>query len=149
MSMSRTLSDRTFVLSMIANVNVSGTTSGDRHDGVDAATLARNWGIGLPAAKKTLGVTTQQGVLNMIHPSLSWRFRTNKRQLRYKRLGIDCFTNTLIAKTESQQKNRYAQIFCTAEGWTSALPMRLKSEAHHALFVAARAGRRSKCHDHG
>ena len=39
---SNTLSDRTFVSDMIANVNVSGVTSGARRDGVDASTLARN-----------------------------------------------------------------------------------------------------------
>ena len=37
-----TLSERTFVMAMIANVNVSGVTSSDRRDGVDATTLARN-----------------------------------------------------------------------------------------------------------
>lgn len=134
-ALSNTLSDRTFVSAMIANVNVSGVTSSDRRDGVDAATLARNWGIGLHAAKKTLKVTTQRGVRTMVHPSLSRRFRTNDRQLRYRRLGIECFTDTLIAKTESRQKNRYAQVFCTAQGWTRAFPMKLKSEAHHALSL--------------
>ena len=58
-AMSSTLSDRTFVSAMISKVNVSGITSGNRSDSVDTVTLARKWGIGLPAAKKTLGVTTQ------------------------------------------------------------------------------------------
>ena len=137
-AMSSTLSDRTFVSAMIAKVNVSGIKSGNFRNGVDAVTLARNWGIGLPAAKKTLGVTTQQGVRTMIHSSLFQRFWTNDCQLRYRRLGIECFTDTLIAKTESQQKNRYAQIFCTVEGWTRAFPMRLKSEAHTALSLLHR-----------
>ena len=136
--MSSTLSDRTFVSAMISKVNVSGITSGNRSDSVDTVTLARKWGIGLPAAKKTLGGTTQRGVRTMIYPSLSRRFWTNDRQLRYRRLGIECFNDTLIAKTESRQKNRYAQIFCTAEGWTRAFPMRLKSEAHHALSLLHR-----------
>jgi hypothetical protein len=33
-------------------------------------------------------VTTQRGVKQMIHPSLSVRFRTNDRQLRYRRLPV-------------------------------------------------------------
>ena len=100
-ALSNTLSERTFVMAMIANVNVSGVTSSDRHDGVDATTLERNWGIGLHAAKETLKVTTQRGVQTMVHPSLSRRFQTNDCQLRYRRLGIECFTDTLIAKTNS------------------------------------------------
>ena len=98
-ALSNTLSDRTFVSAMIANVNVSGFTSSDRRDGVDATTLARNWGIGLHAAKETLKVTTQRGVRTVVHPSLSRRFQTNDCQIRYRRLGIECFTDTLISKT--------------------------------------------------
>ena len=144
-AVSNTLSDRTFLTAMVANVHVSGLgtssrqvsglTTSDRRDGVNAATLVRNWGIGLSAANKTIKVTTQRGVHNMLHPSLSRRYRTNDRQLRYMRLCIECFTDTLIAKTESRQKNRYAQVFCTAEGWTRAFPMKLKSEAHEALSL--------------
>ena len=71
LALSNTLSDRTFVPAMISNLNVSGVTSSDRHDGVDATTLERNWGIGLHAAKETLKMTTQRGVQTMVHPSLS------------------------------------------------------------------------------
>ena len=134
-ALSNTLRDRTFVSAMIANVNVSGVTSSDRRDGVDATTMARNWGIGLHAAKETLKVTTHRGVQTMVHLSLSRRFWTNDRQIRYRCFGIDCFTNTFIAKTESRQKNRYAQVFCTTQGWTRAFLMKLKSEAHHALSL--------------
>ena len=114
-ALSNTLRDRTFVSAMIANVNVSGVTSSDRRDGVDATTLARNWVIGLHAEEKTLKVTMQRGVRSMVHPSFSRRFRTNYRHLRYRRLGIECFTDTFIAKTESLHKNRCAQVFCTAQ----------------------------------
>ena len=41
----------------------------------------------------------------------------------------------MIAKNELQEKNRYAQVFCTVEGWTRAFPVKLKSEAHHALLL--------------
>jgi hypothetical protein len=38
--------------------------------GVDAAILAKNWGIGIEVSKRTRLVTTQRGVRRMIHPSL-------------------------------------------------------------------------------
>ena len=135
---------------MIANVQVSGRKSNvsgvtlngvsgiktsDRHHGIDTETLAHNWGIGLATAQKTLKVTTQRGIRTMVHASLSRRLQTNDQQLHYRRLPIECFTDTLIAKTESHDKNRYAQVYCTPDGWTRCSPMRLKSEAHETLSL--------------
>jgi hypothetical protein len=42
--------------------------------GVDATTLAKNWGIGIEAAKRTRLVTTQRGIRRMIHLSLTKRY---------------------------------------------------------------------------
>jgi hypothetical protein len=45
------------------NLNVSLVKSEMRDkSGIDAATLANNWGIGIEAAKRTLLVTTQRGL---------------------------------------------------------------------------------------
>jgi hypothetical protein len=57
-----------------SNLNISLVKSEMRHKaGIDAATLAKNWGIGLEAAKRTRPVTTQRGIRRMIHPSLTER----------------------------------------------------------------------------
>jgi hypothetical protein len=48
---------------------------------VDTATLAKNWGIGIEGAKRTHLVTTQRGIIRMIHPSLTKRYKTNDRQI--------------------------------------------------------------------
>jgi hypothetical protein len=54
------------------NFNVSLVKSEMRDKaGVDAATFSTNWGIGIEAAKRTHLVTTQRGVIKMIHPSLT------------------------------------------------------------------------------
>jgi hypothetical protein len=73
----------------ISEVNMSSLTA-DIHDGggVDVTTLANNFGIGIESSKRTRLVTTQRGVTRMIHPTLSVRFRTNDRQLRYRRLPV-------------------------------------------------------------
>jgi hypothetical protein len=63
--------------------------------GVDAATLAKEWGIGIEAAKRTCLVTTRRGIKIMIHPSLTKRYKTNDRQLRYRRLQVTMFTDTM------------------------------------------------------
>jgi hypothetical protein len=51
------------------NVSSVNTPIGDRGS-VDAATLANNWRIGIEATKRTLLVTIQMGVIQMIHPKL-------------------------------------------------------------------------------
>jgi hypothetical protein len=101
----------------------------------DPDMLARNWGIDRATARRTVNATTQRGIRTLLHPTLSRRFRTNDRQLRYRRLPIDCFTDTLLSKTASRRNNMYAQIFATGDGWCRAYPMKLKSEAHEGLSL--------------
>jgi hypothetical protein len=56
------------------NVNVSMVKSKMRDTcGVDAATLANYWGIGIEAAKRTRLVTTQRGIRRMVYPSVTKR----------------------------------------------------------------------------
>ena len=76
-----------------------------------------------------------EGDSNRPPPTLSRRFRTNDRQLRYRRLPVDMFTDTMISKTLSRRGNKCAQIFATADGWTRAYPMERKSQAHEALSL--------------
>ena len=72
-------------------------------------TLAKNWSIGLPTAKRTIEATTQSGVRTILHPTLSRRFRTNDRQLRYRRLSHFMFTDTLESRVTSWFcQNKYA-----------------------------------------
>jgi hypothetical protein len=54
---------------------------------MNAETLSNNWCIGLEAAKKTLQVTTQKGIRNVLHPyPIEKRFRTKQAQFCYKQL---------------------------------------------------------------
>jgi hypothetical protein len=79
-----------------ADLNVSLVKSEMRDKaGVDALFLSKNWGIGIEAAKRTLLVTTQMGTRRMIYPSLTKRYKTNGRQLRYRRLHVTIFTDTM------------------------------------------------------
>jgi hypothetical protein len=120
----------------ISEVNMSNLTADMRdRGGVDVATLANNFGIGIEAAKRSRLVTTQRGVKRMIHPSLSVRFRTNDRHLRHHRLPMTCFTDTMCSNSKSRQCNKAAQVFCTADGWTRAFPMAKEKDAHEALFL--------------
>ena len=114
---------------------MSGVETVSRREGIDARTLSRNWGIGLETARRTLKAATQRGIRTVLHPSLSRHFRTNDRQLRYRRLPVTMYTDTMKANTVSRRGNKYAQIFCTTNGWTRGFPMKTKSEAHEALSL--------------
>ena len=90
----------------------------------------------MKAAERTVLATTQNAVRTTLHPTLSRRFRTNDRQLRYRRLAHNLFTDTLEAKTASWfRKSKYAQVFVTSFGWTRVYPMQKKSDAHHGLSL--------------
>jgi len=46
-------------------------------------------------------VTTQRGVRTILHPIFTRRFRTNGRELRYRRLACEVYTDTLEASAVS------------------------------------------------
>jgi hypothetical protein len=92
--------------------------------GVDAATLAKNWGTGIEAAKRTRLVTNKRGVRRIIHPSLTKLYKTNDRQLRYRRLSVTMLTATMYSTIPSRQQNKASQIFCTDFGFVRAFPIK-------------------------
>jgi hypothetical protein len=118
------------------NLNVSLVKSEMRDKaGVDAVTLAKTWGIGIEAAKRTRLVTTQRGIRRMIQPILTKRYKTNYRQLQYCRLPVTMYTDTMYSTILSRQDNKAAQMFCTDFGFVRAFPMKRESEAHEALSL--------------
>jgi hypothetical protein len=107
------------------NLNISLVKSEMRDKGgIDAATLAKNWGIGIEAAKRTRLVTTQRDIRRMIHTSLTKRYKTNDRQLRYRRLPFTMYTDTMYSTILSRQMNKAAQIFTTDFGFVRAFPLK-------------------------
>ena len=117
---------------------VASVASGIRKPCIQAAKLAKNWGIGLETATRTVEATTQRGLRTVLHNTLSRRFRTNDRQLRYRRLTNEVFTDTLESPVPSWfRQNRYAQVFATRFGWSRVFPMRCKADAHDGLSLQA------------
>jgi hypothetical protein len=129
------LDDNLFARLLKENVCVSSTTTSRRKGFLTAEKLAKNWSISLEAAKQTLQVTTQRGIRTVANPLLSRRFRTNDRQLRYRRIRADVFTDTLESAIPSKRGNKYAQVFATPFGWTRVHPMAKKSNAHDGLSL--------------
>ena len=102
---------------------------------VDPKLLAKRWNIGLDSARLTLEKTTQQVIRTVSDPSLSRRFRTNDRMLRYRRLPLPLFTDTLITKVKSRRGNLHMQVYAAANGWVRAYPEKTKGDAHSTLSL--------------
>ena len=100
---------------------------------MSATRLAATWNIGIDAAKHTLEMTTQRGVRSVANPSICCRFCTNDRQLHYRRLKTNIFTDTLFSSVKSSRNHTCAQMFCKDLQWTAVYPMTTKGEAHLGL----------------
>ncbi|KAL7530108.1 hypothetical protein ACHAXR_003313, partial [Thalassiosira sp. AJA248-18] len=122
-------------LSELSTNSATGILRSKTGKQVDHKTLANRWGISTDRAKQTVMKTTQRGVRKCLNPTLSRRFPTNDRMLRYDRLHHPIFTDTLIAGTVSKRGNKYAQVYGTNFGWSRAYPMKKKSEAHESLSL--------------
>ena len=102
---------------------------------IDPLTLSARWMITPARAQRTVANTTQRGVRTCLDPTLSRRFPTNDRMMRYTRLMHTVFSDTMFASTVSRQGNKMAQIYATSFGWARAYPMKRKGEAHETLSV--------------
>jgi hypothetical protein len=71
----------------------------------------------------------------MIHPSLTKRYKTNDRQLRYRRFPVTIYIDTMFSTILSRQDKKAPQIFCTDFGFVRAFPMKKEKEAHEALSL--------------
>jgi hypothetical protein len=126
-------SDDSFMKRLEQNVRVSSVQISVRANKTTPEELAYRWNIGLDKAKKTLDVTTQRGTRTVAFPSLEARFRTNDRQLRYRRLSTALYTDTMFASATSRRGNTCAQIYVNNLEWCRAYPLRTKGDAHTSL----------------
>ena len=120
-----------FTSSLLSKVNI-GSISSSKRNGIKPEVLAEKWDIGLATAKRTTNVTTQRGVRTVEQPSMQRRFRTNDRQLRYRRLNTTMFTDTYFSSVKSSRGNTCAQIWTNDIEWIRVDPMSTKSNAHHS-----------------
>ena len=82
-----------------------------------------------------MDVTTQRCVRSE-DPSMNRECSTNDRMLRYNRLNIHFFIDTLFAtkkSTESTRGNAYCQLFIACKSFVHTEPLRKRSDLIHAL----------------
>ena len=104
---------------------IGAALTSKRHSSVTFENLSRKWNIGLETAKRTLQVTTQQGVRTAVHP-LHRQYRVHHLHTNRQRLNGDWFTDTRFLKATSLQGNTCAQIFTNGSNFTTVHPLNSK-----------------------
>eukprot|EP00956_Cyclotella_meneghiniana_P010585 scaffold14709_cov91-Cyclotella_meneghiniana.AAC.1 len=94
----------------VQEMQCGSTTTGKRRGAVDYITLANRWNIPLEKAKRTVRATTQRGVRTCLHPTLSRRFATNDRMLRYHRMPCNLYGDTLYVKDKYKSNTAEREI---------------------------------------
>ena len=89
--------------------------------------LAKNWNIGLEAAKRTVEATTQMAVRDFTTTTGGRRLKPYSWILKQKRLSTDVYTDTLFGKCKSLRGNTCCQIYATSFHFVMARPMVSKS----------------------
>ena len=110
--------------------------SGDRKSDVTPQSLAERWLIGLDTAKQTIEKTTQRLVRSAVLP-LSRRYKAD-RIYQLPRLRGTWFTDTIHARVQSKDGNKYAQIFANEAYFATIYPMDAKKKAGDALRTFCR-----------
>ena len=111
---STTLDERRFIQAVTTQGMGSNHAVSSRHSAITPENLSKIWRIGLDMAKKTLRVTTQQGVRTAIHP-ITCRYRVDHLALHWNRLNDEFYTDTLFSRVKSLAGNNCAQVFTNGQ----------------------------------
>jgi hypothetical protein len=118
-----------------AQLYVSKVQVSQKKHMIRAQELAQTFGIGIDAAERTLRVTTQRGIRTVLHPTMTQRWKTIDRAMRYRRLPFDLYTDTMKSTVKSARGNNFAQVFVAKNGWVRAIPTVAERQAHEALSL--------------
>jgi len=109
-------------------------THAERPKGVSKEQLSKIWRIPEDEARRTLEVTTQLNQQDA-EGSLSRRFSTNDRMLRYKRIASLFFTDTFFAKGAAKSLRGFTcmQLFISDKGYMKVYGMTSPKQFKDAL----------------
>ena len=117
-----------------ASCAILALTTEEKRSAITPEILSRRWHIGVATAKRTLLVTTQAGVRNVLVPA-DRRTRQRLNHLKYPTLWVDLYTDTLFStKVPSIRKCTAAQVFTNGRGYDRFYPIRSKAFAPESLM---------------
>ena len=117
----------------LERVSLSTVQSKERKGTVSPETLAKRWHIGVEKARQTIEKTTQLAVRDFTNTTGGRRLKPIHQQLKYRRLDVEMYCDTLEGRCKSLLGNRYAAVYCTPYHWISVDPIEKKSDAHKTL----------------
>ena len=129
------IDNKKFYDALSAKVNVDRVGVPKGKNGVNYESVSPKWFISPEAVKRTVQHTNQRGISKILHLSLSRRFKTHNRALRYNRLQNNVFTDAMQAHNIYRIMKRYAQLYSTEFGWSGAHPIKNKGDAHETLSL--------------
>jgi hypothetical protein len=90
--------------------------------------LSRRWGAGLDTAKRTLQVTTQSGIRNVLARG-ERKVRQKLDHLAFPNLSGKWYSDTMFSKTKPVRGRLTAQVFTIGRGIDHFYPMKSKAMA--------------------
>ena len=100
---------------------------------ISADEIAKRWGIGIEAAKRTYTATTQLCIRDFVDSKETKRLKHTAYQLKHRHLQSSVYTDTMFSETKSLSQNNCTQVFSTDFNWVAFYPLRKKRNAHQAL----------------
>ena len=118
-----------FINKVSAICDIVSATSTARKGKTTAEQLAKRLNIPYEMAKKTLKYTMQIATRSSDEPTLTRKYRTNDRMLRYHRLSCDSFMDKNVASKDSVSLRGFksCQVFATEFSHVFVVPMEEKS----------------------
>jgi hypothetical protein len=111
---------------------VAAMSTRERGPVITKEILAKQWGIGLKTAHRTLMATTQQGIRCVLHP-MERRYKTRQSHVSFPTLNTRFYTDTMFATAKSTRGHKCAQVFTNGSGYNLFYPMKKESDASEAL----------------
>ncbi len=112
--------------------NIWAVNTVEERSTITPEVLQKKWGLGLDTAKRTLRVTTQAGMRNVLAPG-ERKLRHRTDHLRFPNLRGRFYTDTMYAKRKSARGFMQAQIFTDGHGFDCFYPQIKESDASEKL----------------
>jgi hypothetical protein len=116
-----------------AMLNISAMRTTESRSTITPQMLSSRWGIGLDTAKRTLSVTTQSGIRNVLAPS-ERKVRLKAPWLKFPSLDRQIFADALYSKVPGLHKETGGTIFTDGKGYDFFYPWTRAAEYSHALM---------------
>jgi hypothetical protein len=112
---------------------IHALTSKDMQSILTPELLAQRWCIGLPTAKRTLQVTTQTGVRNILVPS-ERKVRKKAPWLKFPSMKGQFYTDSMYSKVKSLHGDIGGTVFTNGHGLDAFYPWKSRKEHADSLM---------------